>query len=99
MPRSDGRLIAWKYLPISAHALNLDLLLAPQLVSDGLDVVGANSLQPDFLNDSRRLVDQRMLGGLDDLDRAVRPIYLPDVGWIGTALRSTSACSSWSVTS
>jgi hypothetical protein len=50
MPRSDGRLIAWKYLPISAHALNLDLLLAPQLVSDGLDVVGANSLQPDFLN-------------------------------------------------
>ena len=37
-------------------------------------MVRANLLEPDFLDDSRRLIYERVLGSLDDLDRAVRPI-------------------------
>src|ERR1700722_13367123 len=60
-------------LAVGAEALDFDLLTT-EFVPDRLDVVGANLLEPDFLDDSRRLVDQRVLGSLDDLDRAVRPI-------------------------
>jgi hypothetical protein len=48
--------------------------------------VGANLLEPDFLDDSRRLVDQRVLGSLDDLDRTVRLIDFAHESRIGYRL-------------
>jgi hypothetical protein len=60
---------------VGAEALDFDLL-TPELVLNRLDVVGANLLEPDFLDDSRRFVDERVLGSLDDLDCAVCPSAL-----------------------
>src|ERR1700722_11208708 len=72
-------------LAVGAEALDFDLLAA-EFVPDRLDMVRANLLEPDFLDDSRRLVDQRVLGSLDDLDRAVRPIDFTHESRIGNRL-------------
>ena len=72
-------------LAVRAKTLDFDLLAA-EFVMDRFDVVGANLLQPDFLDDPRRLVDQRVLGSLDDLDRAVRPIDFAHESRIGNRL-------------
>src|ERR1700722_11920399 len=72
-------------LAVGAEALDFDLLAA-EFVPDRLDVVGANLLEPDFLDDSRRLVDERVLGSLDDLNRSVRPIDFADESRIGNRL-------------
>src|SRR5215471_18083674 len=69
-------------LPAGVQALDLDLLTA-HLVVHGLDVVCAGHAQPDFLDDTRRLVYECLLGGLDDFDRAVRPVDVPDIDPVG----------------
>src|ERR1700733_6382111 len=72
-------------LAVRAKTLDFDLLAA-EFVPDRLDVVRANLLQPDFLDDPRRLVDQRVLGSLDDPHRAVRPIDFAHESRIGNRL-------------
>jgi hypothetical protein len=72
-------------LAVRTKSLDFDLLAA-EFVPDRLDVVGANLLQPDFLDDSRRLVDERVLGSLDDLDCAVSPIDFAHESRIGNRL-------------
>ncbi len=62
----SGRLRGSNDLAVGVKPLDFDLLAA-EFVPNRLDVVGANLLEPDFLDDSRGLVDQRVLGSLDDL--------------------------------
>src|SRR5215472_8806056 len=68
--------------PVRAEALDFHLLAA-DLVVHGLDMVAADLLQPDFLDYPRSLADQSLLGGLADLDHAVRPIDVADVFGVG----------------
>jgi len=75
-----------RVFPVNSPNIEKIDLLAAKFVPDRLDVVGANLLEPDFLDDPRRLVDQRVLGSLDDLDRAVRPIDFAHESRIGNRL-------------
>jgi hypothetical protein len=62
----------------------LDLsLLTAELFVHGFHVLGADLLERDFLDNPRGLAHQRMLGGLDDLDRAIRPIQFADEVRVG----------------
>src|SRR5215470_1192293 len=63
--------------PAGVQALDLDLLAA-HLVVHGLDMIRAGDAQPDFLNDTRCLVHECLLGSLDDFDCAIRPVDVPN---------------------
>src|SRR6516162_7125650 len=67
---------------VRSEALDLHLLAA-DLVVHGLDMVAADLLQPDFFDHARSLVDQRLLSGLADFERGVRPIDIADVFGVG----------------